>query len=431
VASILTTQKDDLQERLNAETSRRSVAEEQARRVEEMERTLATERTEVARLSGLLADATARLDAQKAASAEKLALLDQARERLADAFKALSADALRQSAPEFLRLAAESFGKLQESARGDLASRQEAIAGLLKPLEESLRTYQQRLQQGEASHSAVLGEVRKQLDMLTQRSDALAKETERFRTVLKSPPARGRWGEETLRRVVEAAGMSPHCDFIEQAVNEDSKPDMVVRLPGDRLIIVDSKVPSLDFVEALESSDAERRATLLRNHADRLKETIRDLGKRDYPSQFPGSLDHVILFLPAESLFSAALEGDRELVVWAAEKRIMLATPASLIALLRSVSVSWQQHAQTQNAREIAQAAAELYGRTARFIDHYERIRSGLAGATKAYNDAVGSFESRVRPAGERLVALGAAPEDKRLPQIDPADETLRLPPSA
>ncbi|MEI7729338.1 MAG: DNA recombination protein RmuC [Verrucomicrobiota bacterium] len=348
---------------------------------------------------------------------------------LRETFKALSADALKQSAPEFLRLANETFGKFQEVAKGDLATRQESIATLLKPLEEQLKTYQQRLQQSETAQSTTLGEVRKQLETLTKQSETLATETQQFRMVLKSAPARGRWGEETLRRVVEAAGMSHHCDFVEQAQSDDKKPDMIVHLPGNRVIIIDAKVPDLDFLVALDEADPAKRNEKLAAHAARLKDTIRALDKKDYPGQFPNALDYVVLFLPAESLFSAALEGDRDLIVWAAENRIMLATPASLIALLRSVSMSWQQSAQTDNARQIAEAAQELFARVAKFTDHLEKIRSGLARANEAFNDAVGSYERSVRPSGERVIKLGAGVPGKNLAELPPLDATLRLPP--
>jgi len=304
----------------------------------------------------------------------------------------------------------------------------------LQSVAESLRRENSELTgrlASQASQAAVLGEVKRQLELLTRQSESLAGETERLRLVLKSSPARGKWGEETLRRVVEAAGMSAHCDFEEQAQQDDKKPDMIVHLPGDRVIIVDAKVPDLDFVTAVETADPEKRSALLASHAGRLKEMIRDLGKRDYPAQFPNSLDYVVLFLPAESLFSAALEGDRDLIVWAAEKRIMLATPASLIALLRSVSVSWQHHSQTENAREIAKAAQELYARAAKFIEHFEKIRNGLARAGEAYNEAVGSYERMVRPSGERLLKMGIAAGSKELDVVEPLDAALRPPPTA
>ena len=171
--------------------------------------------------------------------------------------------------------------------------------------------------------------MKKQLELLSQQSASLASETMQFRMVLKSNQARGRWGEETLRRVVEAAGMSAHCDFTEQATAGDNRPDLVVRLPGERIIIVDAKVPDFDFINALESADSVKRAESLAAHAAKLRGTIKALADRDYPREFANALDYVVLFLPAESLFSAALEGDHDLIVWAAEKRILLATPAS------------------------------------------------------------------------------------------------------
>jgi DNA recombination protein RmuC len=353
----------------------------------------------------------------EAKEAQTKALVD-----LREAFKALSADALKQTAPEFLRLAEQSFGKFQEAAKGDLDKRQESIKVLVEPLKQQLDTYQKRLQQSETAQATTLGEVKKQLETLAQSSQSLAAETAQFRSVLKSNQARGRWGEETLRRVVEAAGMSAHCDFTEQLQSDDKKPDLIVKLPGDRFIIVDAKVPELDFLSALESADATKRVEALAAHAAKLRTTIKALADRDYPSQFPNALDYVVLFVPAESLFSAALEGDHELIVWAASKRIMLATPASLIALLRSVSVSWQQHAQTENAQKIAEAAQEFYVRVVTFTEHFETIGDGLEKANAAYNRAAASFQSRVRPAGERLAELGGGQTNKNLAELSPVE---------
>jgi len=300
----------------------------------------------------------------------------------------------------------------------------------VQPLKEQLESYQKRLQQSETAQAGVLGEVKKQLEGLAQNSQTLSSETLQLRKVLSSNQARGRWGEETLRRVVEAAGLSPHCDFSEQTQADDKKPDLLVHLPGNRIIIVDAKVPDLDFLQALDAADPAARAQALNLHAAKLKDTIRDLAKKDYPAQFPGALDYVVLFLPAESLFSAALEADRELILWAAQRQIMLATPASLIALLRAVSVSWQQHAQTENAREIAATAQELFNRVAKFTEHFEKIRAGLDKANAAYNDALGSYDRMVRPSGERLQKLGGGASAKELPEIAPLAATLRLPPA-
>jgi DNA recombination protein RmuC len=413
--------------------------EELRQQAQARERELAEARDKLTQTSSALATALANqnaanrmLEESRSTYAESLRSAKEAQDKaladLRETFKALSADALKQSAPQFLQLANETLAKFQETAKGDLATRQEAIAGLVQPLKEQLETYQRRLQQSETAQAAVLGEVKKQLEGLAQNSQTLSSETLQLRKVLSSNQARGRWGEETLRRVVEAAGLSPHCDFSEQTQADDKKPDLLVHLPGNRIIIVDAKVPDLDFLQALDAADPAARAQALNLHAAKLKDTIRDLAKKDYPAQFPGALDNVVLFLPAESLFSAALEADRELILWAAQRQILLATPASLIAILRAVSVSWQQHAQTENAREIADTAQELFNRVATFIGHFEKIRAGLERAGAAYNDALGSYERMVRPSGEKLLKLGGGASTKELPEIAPLAPTLRLP---
>ncbi len=365
---------------------------------------------------------------------EQMRELRAAQERalsdLREAFRAMSASALKETQPEFLRLANETFAKFHETAKGDLVQRQQTIATLLKPLEEQLKIYQQRLAQSDTSQSTALGEVRKHLEALTQHSQSLSNETLQLRRVLSSNQARGRWGEETLRRVVEAAGMSPHCDFTEQIQSGDSKPDLIVHLPGQRAVLVDAKVPDFEMLSGLDSADPANRAEALSAYAARLRATIKELGERDYPREFPHALDHVVLFVPTESLFSAALEGDPDILVWAARRQVLIATPASLIALLRSVSVSWQQHDQTENARAIAEAAQELFSRVCRFTEHLERIGSGLERATAAFNDAIGSYERMVRPSGEKLLKLGAGVTGREFAVIEPLNPELRLRPA-
>jgi DNA recombination protein RmuC len=392
--------------------------------------------TELTQLRGQLTEtgnaraaAEANLAAAEKLVAEQRTLQDKALADLREAFKALSADALKQTAPEFLRLAEQSFGKLQEAAKGDLSQRQEAIKGLVEPLRQRLEDYQKRLQQAETAQADTLGKVKEQLAALATSSQSLAAETAQFRSVLKSNQARGRWGEETLRRVVEAAGMSAHCDFVEQSKGDEGKPDLIVKLPRERVIIVDSKVPDLDFLSVSEAAEPVKRAEELAAHAAKLRTTIRTLSERDYPKQFPNALDHVVLFLPAESLFSTALEGDPDLIIWAESKQVYLATPASFIAVLQTINFIWQQHAQTENAQKIAQAAQELYARVTKFTEHFEKIGAGLERANGAFRDAVSSYQSRVRPAGERLVELGGGAPGKELADMQPLDSTLRLPP--
>ncbi|PYJ50442.1 MAG: DNA recombination protein RmuC [Verrucomicrobia bacterium] len=359
-----------------------------------------------------------------------LFLARQAKAQMSEHFKSLSLDILQSNSKTFVDIAKGELEKAQLSVKGDLAQRQEAIKTLVEPLKQQLETYQQRLQQSETAQASTLGEVKKQMELLSQQSQSLAAETQQFRMVLRSNQARGRWGEETLRRVMEAAGMSAHCDFTEQTQSDDKKPDLIVRLPGDRFIIVDAKVPELDFLTALDSADTTKRAEALGAHAAKLKATVKALADREYPREFPNALDHVVLFVPAESLFSAALEGDHDLIIWAAARRILLATPASLIALLRSVSVCWQQYAQTENTRAIAEAAQDLYARVATFTDHFENIRDGLEKAGEAFNKSVGSYERMVRPAGEKIQKLRAGVGEKELADVQPVHTTLRLPSS-
>lgn len=430
---------------------KQTIAPADARLENELRQQLAQRETELKQTSEQLTQSKTSLATAQAnqAAAEKLlaeqkqlhekhladakAAQEKAIADLRDAFKALSADALKQSAPEFLRLAEERFGKFQETAKGDLAQRQEAIKGLVEPLKQQLDAYQKNLQASSAAQSSALGEVKKHLETLAQSNQSLAQETQQFRLVLHSNQARGKWGEETLRRVVEAAGMSAHCDFTEQTTSGENRPDLVVKLPGNRVIIVDAKVPDFDFLNALESAEPVKRKEALTAHAQKLKATIKALADRDYPAEAKKdgyeALDYVVLFVPAESLFSAALEGDEKLIVWAAERRILLATPASLIALLRSVALSWEQHKQTENAQKIAEAARELFSRICVFTEHFGRIGDGLAKANDAFNKAANSYQSRVRPAGEKLKDLGGAAPEKELTDVQPLDAALRLPP--
>ena len=368
--------------------------------------------------------AESRLEDQRKQSEEQLVALKES-------FKVLSADALKEAQPELVRLAGETLGKLHESAKGELNTSKEAVAKLVAPLAQHLETYQQRLSESEKSRNTQLGALREQLATLSENSKSLSSETEQLRSILSSSQARGTWGEETLRRVVEAAGLSSHCDFSEQTGSAEGRPDMIVHLPGGRHIVVDAKAPDLSFLKELESGDAAQRKSAIQQHGKKMRETIKALADRNYPDHIDGALDCVVMFVPAESLFSAALEGDPDLIVWAAERRITLATPTSLIALLSSVKVSWQYHSQSENARAIAEAAQELYNRIGTFIGHFNNIRKGLERANKSYNDAVGSYERSIKPSGERVNKLQVGEtEGKELPAVESVAEVLRTLPA-
>lgn len=373
---------------------------------------------------------TTLLEQQDAFYKQQLADAKSASERalaeLRTTFKALSADALKEQAPTFLQLATATFAKVQEGAKGDLTQRQEAIQAMLTPFKEQLEAYRQQLQQAERNHAEAQATLKKEIEGLTENNRILAEETARFRTVMKSSQARGKWGETTLRNVVEAANMSVHCDFIEQAVEGESKPDMLIKLPGDRTIVVDAKTPELDYLTHLDSADEITRSALLAEYVQKLRQTIVALARREYTRQFANTLDYVILFLPAESLFSTALEGDPELVIWAAKNHhIMLATPASLLAMLGAVRVTWSNYKQAENAKRIADEAQELYTRIQTFLNHFAKIRKGLADASEAYNKAIASYESRIRPSGEKLVKLGIA-DQQPLTEIQELTQPLR-----
>ncbi|MEE2941958.1 MAG: DNA recombination protein RmuC [Verrucomicrobiota bacterium] len=360
------------------------------------------------------------LEQLRVQSAEQLAALKES-------FKALSADALKEAQPELVRLANETLGKFHETAKGDLNTSKEAVAKLVAPLKEHLEAYQKRLNESEKNRNTQLGALREQLDTLSANSRTLSDETVQLRMILNSSQARGRWGEATLRRVVEAAGLSSHCDFSEQSGSAEGRPDMIVHLPGGRHIVVDAKTPDLSFLDQLESGDAAQRRLAIEQHGKKMRDTIKALADRNYPQHIDGALDCVVMFVPAESLFSAALEGDPDLIVWAAERRITMATPTSLIALLSSVKVSWQYHTQSENARAIAEAAQELYGRLGVFLGHFEKIRKGIEQAGKAYNAAVGSYERSVRPSGERVNKLQVGETGgNELPNVEPVKEVLR-----
>ena len=368
-----------------------------------------------------------RIEEQRKASEEQLAMVrkvnDQAISQLKDSFKALSVDALKEAQPALV----ERLEKFQAVTKGDLNTSKEAVAKLVTPLKEQLETYQKRLAQSSNNQTEQLSKVTQHLETLGEQSHLLSKETEQLRQILNSSQQRGRWGEETLRRVVEAAGLSAHCDFTEQAQAAEGRPDLVVHLPGNRHIVIDSKVPDFSFLNELDAADPAERKAAFEQHSKKMRDTIKALADRNYPKHIEGALDCVVMFVPAESLFSAALEGDPGLIIWAAERRITLATPTSLIALLSSVKVSWQYHTQSENARNIAEASQELYSRLVVFISHFEKIRKGLEQAGKAYNAALGSYERSVRPSGERVNKLQVGEtEGSELPNFEPVNEVLR-----
>jgi DNA recombination protein RmuC len=302
------------------------------------------------------------------------------------------------------------------------------VEPLIEKINTALANYRQTMQQSLDKQGDALAQVREQMTRVNDVTAALATSTNDFTAVLKSSQHRGKWGEQTLRRVVEAAGLSPHCDFAEQVSQDDARPDLVVRLPEDRCVIIDSKVPEFDV--AIADQAAPNRKELVAAHAAKLRKTMRDLAAKDYPGviakQGVRPFDKVVLFLPAESLLSTALEGDNELILDAAKLNILIATPATLMGFLSAINLSWQQHVQAENAGKIAEEAAELFDRVQKFIEHFGKARKGLIAAAENMDAAIGSYESRVRPQGEKLRGLGAAAGREGLPQLGSSAAQIR-----
>ena len=413
----------------NDAAARSRVAELQ-RECEERERALA----ELRRTKGEAESRVAALDMQiseeREQSAEKLALLDDAQKKLTDAFHALSAQALQSNNAAFLDLAHATLGKFQEKATGDLAQKEQAIAELLKPVRESLTRVDAQMQEIEKTRAGAYQGLIEQVKSLGETHQQLRNETGRLASVLRSTGARGRWGEIQLRRVVELAGMQDHCDFYEQQSAEGEsgrlRPDMLVKMPGGKTIIVDSKVPFSAYDRAISANDDATRAAAYREHAQAVREHIKALAAKSYWEQFGAAPEFVIMFLPAETFFGAAVEHDPGLIEFSAEKNVMLTTPMTLIALLRAVHYGWRQEKLAENAKLISDLGGELYKRVAKLGDHFARLGKNLGNAVDAYNDAVGSLERTVLPQARKFKELHAAPADREMPVLDPLEHAVR-----
>jgi DNA recombination protein RmuC len=361
---------------------------------------------------------------------EQKRLLDEARVRLADVFQALSAEALKSNNQAFIALARSTFETIQSQAKGELETREEAIKGLVNPLIETLKRYEAQIQELEKARQSAYGSLEEQLRTLAAVNQQLQKETGNLANTLRGGPAvRGRWGELTLRRVAELAGMSEHCDFTEQETFETEqgrqRPDMIVHLPNGREIAVDAKAPLKAFLDAAAATTEEERREKLARHAQLVRERMRELSTKAYWDQFDPAPEIVVLFLPGESFFSAALEQDRTLLEDGMQKHVVIATPTTLIALLRAVAFGWRQERITQNAQAISELGKDLYDRMRSFLGHFEGVGAALKRATENYNRAVGSLESRVLPAARKFKELGAATGDG-LNELEPVDETTR-----
>jgi DNA recombination protein RmuC len=356
--------------------------------------------------------------------------LDEVRKAMIDTFKSAASDALTQNNKQFIDLAKSQLETQVKEAEGNLDERKSAIAEMLKPVKESIDSYKKRIEELEKGSEKTFGQVTEMLSSIQLTNASLQKETGALVNALRNPRVRGKWGEIGLKRVVEFSGLSAHCDFVEQVYteNEDSvlRPDMIINLPGNSHVVVDSKLPLDAYLQALETDDENARNLLFTKHAKDLRDHVNKLSKKQYWSQFQNTPDFVVLYMEVESALNVALMTDKSLLQDAMNNKIILTTPTTLIVVLKSVAMSWQQHNITENALAIMKAADEFSDRVTVFADHFDKVGSGLKTALKGYNDAAGSWESRVLPAGRKLEQLKSKDSSSKLPDFEIIDKPVR-----
>ncbi len=369
------------------------------------------------------------LAAERKAAEEKLAILNRATEELREAFAALSADALKSNNQAFLDLAKATLDSYQKQASGELEQRRQAVAALVAPIQESLGRFDQQVRQLESARQQAYGSISEQVQLLVTSQDKLQKETGKLVTALRAPSVRGRWGEIQLRRVVEIAGMLSYCDFVEQqsVTTEDGRlrPDLIVRLPGGKNVVVDAKAPLQAYLNALDAPDDDACRAGLLDHARQTRDHMAKLGSKSYWDHLQPTPEFVVMFLPGEAFFSAALEQDAGLIEQGVNQRVIPASPTTLISLLKAIAYGWRQEKIAESAQQISEIGKQLYDRLRTMAGYFEDVGASLDRAVDHYNKAAGSLETRVLVSARKMVELGV-PVKEAIPELKPVEKATR-----
>jgi DNA recombination protein RmuC len=399
--------------------------------IREREQAIGQLRAEAGQLRERGAELQTRLEEERQQSAEKLKLITEAQRAFENSFKSLSADALKSNNQSFLDLAKASLAEFQQGAKGDLEKRQVAIDALVGPVRASLDKVDEKIALLEKARDLAYGEIRQQFTQMAEVQVQLRDETNNLVKALRQPHVRGRWGEIQLRRVVEMAGMMKHCDFVEQESADDDegrvfRPDLIVKLPGGRQIVVDSKAPITAYMEAHEATNDELRKAKILVHAQLMRRHLEALAKKTYWDQFKQTPEVVVMFIPGEAFYSAALEADPDLLDNGFGQNVIIASPASLMALLKAASYGWRQETIVENVREMSELGRELHTRLGVMANHFLKLGRSLGSATDDYNSAVASFESRVLVSARKFKELGATSQDAEIVELRPVEGGVR-----